>query len=175
MRFPVADGGPTLVFLALGSNQGDRRKYLRDGLQSLRDSGVVVERVSSIVETPPVGFREQPHFLNLVMRGRTSLAPPDLLRVIQAVEEGAGRERPFPNAPRTLDIDIVFFGSRIIRVPGLTVPHPAWKGRSFVSVPLAEVGGSFVDPESGWRVSEVVEQWPMEPGDIHFVEGALAL
>lgn len=165
----------TLVFLALGSNVGNRRTFLMDGLQSLKESGIDLERVSSIYETPPMGFEEQPEFLNLVVRGRTPLTSAKLLRAIGAVEEAAGRERSFPNAPRTLDIDIVFFGSSIIRTPELTVPHPAWKGRSFVSVPLDEVEGSFVDPESGWRVSEVVKRWPMEPGEIRIVEGPPAL
>lgn len=165
----------TLVFLALGSNVGGRRRYLKEGLRSLRDSGVDPERISSVYETPPLGFEQQPLFLNLVVCGQTVLSAPELLGAVGAIEEGAGRERPFPNAPRTLDIDIIFFGSSIIRMPELRVPHRAWKERSFVAVPLGEVGGGFVDPESGWRVSDVVRHWPMEPEDIQVVDGPLAL
>jgi 2-amino-4-hydroxy-6-hydroxymethyldihydropteridine diphosphokinase len=163
------------VFLALGSNLGDRRGYLLGALEALPGSGIALLEVSSLYETPPLGFEAQPPFLNLVARGRCSLSPRDLLEVVQALEEEAGRDRPFPNAPRTLDIDIVLFGSRIVRAPGLRIPHPSWRRRSFVSIPLGEVGGGVVDPESGWRVSDVVNHWPSEPEEIHLVEGPPAL
>ena len=121
------------------------------------------------------GFQDQPRFLNLVTRGQTSLSPEGLLHAIRAIEEQAGRTRAFENAPRTLDIDIIFYGQRIVRAPGLTIPHPSWKGRSFVSLPLFEVEPSFVDPCSGWRVSDVVNSWPMEPEQVEIVDGPPAL
>lgn len=139
---------PAPVLLSLGSNLGDRLEHLRRGVEGLT-RGVEVEAVSSIYESAPAGYEEQPDFLNAVVRGRTVLGPRELLALAQEVEEDEGRRRSFPNAPRTLDIDILFFGDRVMREPGLTLPHPRWRERDFVRVPLAEVAGDWKDPESG--------------------------
>ena len=135
------------VALSLGSNLGDRMENLRVALRAL-SAHMDVEAVSSVYETTPVGCEPLEDFLNAAVVGRTGMDP-------QAVEAEQGRERPFPGAPRTLDIDIIFFGSRIIRDDTLTVPHPSWKERAFVLVPLAEIGPDVRDPESQRSVVEI--------------------
>lgn len=139
---------PVPVLLSLGSNLGDRLGHLRRGVEGLT-RGVEIEAVSSIYESPPAGYEAQPDFLNAVVRGRTVFGPRELLALAQEVEEEEGRRRSFPNAPRTLDIDILFFGDRVMREAGLILPHPRWRERAFVRVPLAEVAGDWKDPESG--------------------------
>jgi 2-amino-4-hydroxy-6-hydroxymethyldihydropteridine diphosphokinase len=141
----------TPVVLAMGSNVGDRLDHLRSGLLAV--SGPVrVERVSSVYESAPADYLEQPDFLNAVVYGTTRLAPEDLLTVLKGAEEGAGRLRTIAGGPRTLDLDLVFYGSRVIRTPDLVVPHPRWSGRAFVCVPLLEVAPDLVDPSTGQPV-----------------------
>ena len=154
------------AFLGLGSNLGDRIGLLRGGLQALARGGFKVHRVSSVVETPAVGYEDQPSFLNLVAAGEWERRPEDLLALIRRAEDEAGRTRPFPGAPRTLDVDLIFFGSLIVRLPGLRVPHPRWRIRSFVARPLQQVAREFVDPETGFTVDEVCRFWPQEPEEV---------
>jgi len=157
------------VVLALGSNLGDREGYLREGVLGLSRGGVEVERVSSVYETPPVGYLQQPPFLNMVVAGGTALPPGALLELAQRLERDAGRERSFPGAPRTLDVDLIFYGERIVRGEGIRVPHPRWRMRSFVVRPLQEILPGLRDPETGWRVEEVAGLWPTEPREIRRV------
>ena len=155
-----------IAAVALGSNLGDRLSNLLMGLRRLEKHTLSLEAVSSVYETPPVGYQDKPDFLNLVTLATSPLPPGQLLPIFQAVEERAGRERSFRNGPRTLDVDLVLFGDRIIRMEGLQVPHPRWRERSFVALPLAEIGPDLRDPETGWRVGEIRTFWPMEPSDI---------
>ena len=145
------------VALSLGANLGDRMEKLRAALRAL-SAHMDVEAISSIYETAPVGCGPQEDFLNAAVVGRTGMEPHAFLAAIQAVEAAQGRERPFPGAPRTLDIDIIFFGSRIIQDDTLTVPHPSWKERSFVLAPLAEIGPDLRDPESQRSVAEIWQE-----------------
>jgi 7,8-dihydro-6-hydroxymethylpterin-pyrophosphokinase len=101
--------------------------------------------------------------------GGTGLDPLELLALLQSIEEDAGRKRAFANAPRTLDLDLVFFKGRIVREAGLTVPHPRWKERSFVVRPLQSLCPDLVDPETGLTVDEVSRTWPQEPEQIREV------
>jgi 2-amino-4-hydroxy-6-hydroxymethyldihydropteridine diphosphokinase len=156
--------------VGLGSNLEGRMDFLRAGLEKLAEGGLQVSRVSSVYETPPIGHLEQPPFLNLALSGETTLDPRGLLSLLQRVEEECGRERSFPNAPRTLDCDLVFYGDRIVRNAGLHVPHGRWKERSFVVYPLEEIAPDFRDPETGWRIVEVARVWPTQPEEIHMVE-----
>jgi 2-amino-4-hydroxy-6-hydroxymethyldihydropteridine diphosphokinase len=157
------------VVLALGSNLGDRERYLREAVLGLKEGGVVVERVSSVYETPPLGGLPQRSFLNMVVGGRCALSPMSLMEIGRRLEEDAGRERTFSGAPRTLDVDLLFFGRRIVRAPGIRVPHARWKVRSFVVRPLLEILPGLRDPETGWRVEEIAALWPMEPKEIRLV------
>ena len=157
------------VSLGLGSNLGDRVGFLRGGLQALVRGGLTIEVVSSVVETPAVGYEDQPAFLNLVAAGGWGREPGDLLGLIARIEAEAGRTRPFRNAPRTLDVDVIFFGALILRRPGLRVPHPRWKDRSFVARPLQQVAPELVDPETGLTVDEVCRYWPQAPEELREV------
>jgi 2-amino-4-hydroxy-6-hydroxymethyldihydropteridine diphosphokinase len=151
------DGPPTAVAIALGSNLGDRASHLAFALARLRP--VLRDlRVSTFIDTEPVGVGLQPTFLNGAVAGRTTLSAGRLLEFLLAVERDRGRERPFPNAPRTLDLDLVLYGDAIISEPGLTVPHPRFRGRAFVLGPLAEIAADMRDPVTGWTVAELWEQ-----------------
>ena len=145
----------TGVAIALGSNLGDRHRYLREGLAALAAlvDGV---RASQFHETEPVGVGTQPRFLNATATGRTILPARQLLARMLAIEQAFGRERPAPGAARTLDLDLILFGDLITTVPGLVVPHPRFRERRFVLAPLAEVAGDWIDPVSGVRVADLL-------------------
>jgi 2-amino-4-hydroxy-6-hydroxymethyldihydropteridine diphosphokinase len=143
---------PVIAAVAIGSNLGDRETHLRfafDRLATLLDH----LRVSSVRETEPVGVsRSQPPFLNAATVGETTRSAGELLGALHAIEQEHGRERPFPNAPRTLDLDLILFGDAVIHEPELTVPHPRFRERRFVLEPLAEVAPELRDPVSGKTV-----------------------
>ncbi|HTV00341.1 MAG TPA: 2-amino-4-hydroxy-6-hydroxymethyldihydropteridine diphosphokinase [Luteitalea sp.] len=146
------------VAIALGSNLGDRDLLLDDAEDRLAAllSGAVA---SARYETASVGGpADAPDFLNEVVVGTTQLAPGPLLEALLAIEKAAGRDRPFPNAPRTLDCDLILYGDFVIDEPGLQVPHPRFRERAFVLQPLAEVAGDWVDPVSGMTVVQLRDQ-----------------
>jgi 2-amino-4-hydroxy-6-hydroxymethyldihydropteridine diphosphokinase len=116
-------------------------------------------RVSSFHETEPVGVDgPQPMFLNAAAVGESTLSASAILDVLLAVEAGFGRERPQPRAPRTLDLDLIFYGGEIIDTPGLTVPHPRFRERRFVLEPLAEIAADWVDPVTGKTVGVLLRE-----------------
>jgi 2-amino-4-hydroxy-6-hydroxymethyldihydropteridine diphosphokinase len=143
--------------VAIGSNLGDRREALAFAVQGLAAfiSGL---SVSTPIETEPEGegLQHQPLYLNAVAVGDTSLDPRELLAALLALEQGRGRERPFANAPRTLDLDLILLGDLLVDEPGLQVPHPRFRERFFVLGPLAEVAPDLVDPLTGLRVWELL-------------------
>ncbi len=155
------DDDSVVVFLGLGSNQGDRRANLRAAVDRLADL-LDVEAVSSIYETEPVGYTDQPDFLNLALRARTTLPPADLMRELIDVERALGRERTFPNAPRLIDIDVLLYGDRVIDMPELVVPHPRMTARAFTLLPLLELNPDLVHPGSGERLSDIATRTPLE-------------
>ena len=143
------------VAIALGSNLGDRDTFLDDAEDRLATllSGAVA---SARYETDPVGgLPDAPIFLNEVVVGTTLLGPRALLEALLAIEAAAGRERPFVNAPRTLDLDLILYGDFVIDEPGLQVPHPRFRDRLFVLAPLAEVAGDWIAPVSGLTVEQL--------------------
>jgi 2-amino-4-hydroxy-6-hydroxymethyldihydropteridine diphosphokinase len=129
------------IFIGLGSNLGDRAGHIRDGLRELAEQGdIAVVACSRLHETDPVGGPSgQPRYLNAVAELATDLAPRDLLARLLEIERRHGRQRSVPNAPRTLDLDLLLYRDREIDEPGLHVPHPRMQDRPFVMEPLAEI------------------------------------
>jgi 2-amino-4-hydroxy-6-hydroxymethyldihydropteridine diphosphokinase len=133
------------VYLGLGANLGDRVETLRQAVRDLATLGEV-RHVSSLYETVPVGYTDQPDLLNAVIELETALEPLALLAGTSAIEQAHGRQRSFANAPRTLDIDILFYDDRSIAEPDLIVPHPRLHERAFVLVPLVEIAPALRHP-----------------------------
>lgn len=145
----------TTVLLALGTNLGDRLQNLKSVLQELSVQ-VKIEKVSSVYETPPWGYLDQPAFLNQVIGGQTSLAPHSLLSFVKNVEKNMGRVKTFQNGPRLIDIDILIFGEQIVTSPDLVIPHPRMAERAFVLVPLAEIEPARIIPGQELTVKELL-------------------
>ena len=161
--FP-ASKAPTathIVYLALGSNLGDRRGNLAAALQQLREV-VTIETVSSVYETEPVGYFEQPRFLNIACCGKTALSAQDLLHYTQTIEVAIGRQPTLRNGPRPIDIDILLFDDLHTHDDSLTIPHPRMNERAFVLVPLAEISPNVVDPITGQTARELLEHVSQE-------------
>jgi len=145
----------TRAFLSLGSNIGDRRRYLVEAVGSL---GTSVRAVSPVYETDPVGGPEQGRFLNLVVQLDTDLTPRELLAVCHRLESAAGRVRQERWGPRSLDVDIVWMDGTTVDEPDLQVPHPRMGDRRFVLAPLADLAPELVDPEAYDRAQGHLEQ-----------------
>jgi len=145
-----------LVYLGLGSNMGDREASLRTALDRLDAPDLRLRRVSSFYETEPIGFREQPWFLNLAAEFETDLLPEQLLRRMQKLERDMGRVRTIANGPRTIDIDILLYGDSAIKTEELEIPHPRYRERRFTLAPLAELNPGLMDPVTGRTMSEML-------------------
>ena len=148
------------IHLGLGSNLGRREAHLEQGLRALRAQGVDVLALSSIYETEPVGGEPQGPYLNLVAKARTALAPDALLRAAREAEARAGRVRTVRNAPRTLDVDILFYGDLVLSRPGLVLPHPRLHERRFVLAPLAEIAPEWRHPRLRLGAAELLRRLP---------------
>jgi 2-amino-4-hydroxy-6-hydroxymethyldihydropteridine diphosphokinase len=146
----------TPVAIALGSNLGDRERNLRQAAERLAAS-LLDLRLSSFHETDPVGVGAQPKFLNAAAVGRTALDAGALMGELLSIERALGRERPYPGAPRTLDLDLILYNDAVIDRPGLAVPHPRFRDRRFVLAPLAELAPEWIDPVSGRTISALLE------------------
>lgn len=142
-----------IVHIALGSNLGDRAENLAGARDSLSDF-VAEMRSSSLYETPPWGVLDQPHFLNQVVKGNTTLSPLRLLDRLKAIEQAMGRQETIRFGPRIIDLDILLYGNRIIHYRRLQVPHPRMLERAFVMLPLAELSPGLVIPGCDVTVEE---------------------
>jgi 2-amino-4-hydroxy-6-hydroxymethyldihydropteridine diphosphokinase len=146
------------VAISLGSNLGDRRAHLEYAVEALQLDLTDIS-VSSFLETAPVGVGpEHSAYLNAVIVGRTRLAARVLLERLLEIEEEQGRARPYPMAPRTLDLDLILYGDDIIEEDGLAVPHPRFREREFVLRPLAEVAPEMIDPVTRQTISELLNK-----------------
>lgn len=143
------------VAIALGSNLGDREQNLQDAIAALAPY-VLNLRVSTFHETEPVGVGPQPRFLNGAVVGDTSLDAHALLARMLEIEASLGRERPFPGAPRTVDLDLILYDGAVEESTDLRLPHPRYRERRFVLEPLAEIAPDWRDPLTGRTVEELL-------------------
>lgn len=134
------------VYLSTGSNLGNRETLLIQAEEAITEWVGPIDARSSIVETAPWGKTDQPHFLNRVLQVKTRLPPIQLMEMLLQIEQDMGRSRAEKWGPRTIDIDVLFYDSRIINEPGLYVPHPHMHERAFVLKPLNEIAPDFIHP-----------------------------
>lgn len=149
----------TRVLIAVGSNLGDRRKNLERARVLLEQTpGIRMLKTSSVRETEPVGGPPQDQYLNAVWLAETGLAPEKLLEALLATEKEMGRGKRERNAPRVIDLDILFFGDRVLHRPGLVIPHPRLAERIFVLEPLAELVPDWIHPKLKKTVRTLLEE-----------------
>jgi 2-amino-4-hydroxy-6-hydroxymethyldihydropteridine diphosphokinase len=145
------------VYLALGSNVGDRLANLKQAIDSLTPQ-MEVKAKSSVYETPPWGYEDQPKFLNQVVKAKTYLDPEPLLKHLKRLEVALGRQASFPNGPRLIDMDILFYDELILSTSSLVIPHPRLQERGFVLLPLMELSPDLIHPLSKKSVRDMTAQ-----------------
>ena len=145
------------IYLALGSNIGDPAANLLAAIEAIKPE-VITTKCSSIYETPPWGFHDQPQFLNQVVEAETALPPAELLDHLKRTEKLLGREKTFKNGPRIIDLDIIFYNEEVINTPPLVIPHPHMAERAFVLLPLADIAPHFQHPILKESVSELLSK-----------------
>ncbi len=134
------------IFIALGSNLGDKENNMKEALQRLAQKGVTICKVSDFLETSPYGVTDQPVFLNAVAEVKTDNSPTELLRVLLQIEREMGRKRIRHWGERNIDLDLLMYDDQIINLPDLQVPHPDMQNRDFVLCPLAQIAPHAVHP-----------------------------
>jgi len=143
------------VYLALGSNLGNRAANLKEAINSLSPQ-MEVKAKSKVYETPPWGYIEQEKFYNQVLRVQTYLEPEPLLKHLKRLEVALGRKASFQNGPRLIDIDILFYDDRVVNTPVLDIPHPHVHERGFVLLPLMDIAPDYVHPVKQRSVREML-------------------
>lgn len=129
----------SIVYLSLGSNLGDRLEYIHRAMEELKDNGLQILKVSTIIETEPFEAPQQERFLNAVLKAQTQLSPEELLLLTQSIERKLGRGKKMFRGPRVIDIDILLFDDLKLITPRLQIPHPRMLERSFVMGPLGQI------------------------------------
>ncbi len=143
------------VYLALGSNLGNRLANLKQAIEALTPQMEVKAR-SEVYETPPWGYEDQPTFLNQVVKVKTYLDPENLLKHLKRLEVALGRKESFPNGPRLIDLDILFYDDLVLNTAALVIPHPRLHERAFVLLPLMDIDPNLVHPVNKKSVHELM-------------------
>lgn len=157
------------VYLAAGTNLGDRERNLRRALQTLPPQ-VAIVAVSRLYETAPAYVVDQPAFLNIALAGRTALSPEDLLAYLKEIETSLGREKTIRFGPRQLDLDIIFYDDHIIDEPQLHIPHPRMAERGFVLRPLVDIAPDFVHPVLKQPLAGLAAALPPDDGILSVID-----
>lgn len=148
----------SLVYIGLGSNLGNRLANITGAREELLKAGSFeIVKMSSVEETAPVDFLEQPAFLNQIILVKTEAAPEELLSLLQSIEKKMGRVKTIPKGPRIIDLDILLYNDLVLDSPALIIPHPEIKKRSFVLKHLLEINPRLTDPGTGERYSTVYD------------------
>jgi 2-amino-4-hydroxy-6-hydroxymethyldihydropteridine diphosphokinase len=154
------------VYLSLGSNVGDREANLRAAIAALPPAGIQVRQVSSIYETEPVDYLDQPWFLNCVLEVETDLKPPALLQALRSIESQLDNKKEFAKGPRKIDLDILLYGHETIATLDLQVPHPRMLQRRFVLAPLAEIAPTLKHPAWNATAAVLLDRL-IDPSEVH--------
>ena len=158
---PHSQQRTTRIFLALGSNLGNKKNFLNKAISLLKEKGLCQIKCSSFYKTPPIDCpSSSPYFLNAVLYGLWSKNINQLFRLTSGIEKQLGRQRLVKNAPRNIDIDILLFGQQIIRNKDLIIPHPRMHQRRFVLEPLVEIAPNIIIPNQQYSAKELLEKLP---------------
>ena len=151
-----------IIFIGLGSNEGDRMCILRDALLELKKNLGIQLNCSSIYETPPLGFESDQPFLNAVVKFETTHLPHEVLNILHYIESKAGRNRLKSERyhDRTLDLDLLYYDDILLHTEQITIPHPRIADRKFVLVPMSEIDPAWMDASKGKRISELLSSTP---------------
>jgi 2-amino-4-hydroxy-6-hydroxymethyldihydropteridine diphosphokinase len=148
----------SIVYIGIGSNLGDRQKSCLRAIELLQERGIVVTKKSSLYETEPWGYKDQPQFINMAIEGETEFNPKELLMVLKNIEREIGREESLRWGPRKVDLDILLFDTIILTEDSLEIPHPLLHKRDFVLKPLCEIASDIHHPLLKMSISDLLQQ-----------------